>query len=149
MNTSGRFAVTSLASIVAFYAGGWFGFLAWVMATKPFRGSVEDYTAEALVQSTSSFVAAALAGWYTWRWAGAAHKPSRGVLAMTIRWALIVGGIGFALGFFGPIIFMPGANQGPLLGIFITGPLGFVVGGVIGFVRSLRGEPQAISTVPR
>ena len=34
------------------------------------------------------------------------------------------GGIGFAGGFFGPIIFMPGANQGPLLGIFITGPLG-------------------------
>ena len=37
-------------------------------------------------------------------------------------------------GFLGPIIFTPEANQGPLLGIFITGPLGFLVGGVVGFV---------------
>lgn len=42
--------------------------------------------------------------------------------------ALLVGGIGFAAGFFGPIIFAPDANQGPLLGIFITGPLGFLGG---------------------
>jgi hypothetical protein len=26
------------------------------------------------------------------------------------------------------MVFKPEANQGPLLGIFITGPLGFVVG---------------------
>jgi len=42
--------------------------------------------------------------------------------------ALLVGGIGFAAGLFGPMVFAPGANQGPLLGIFITGPLGFLVG---------------------
>jgi hypothetical protein len=42
--------------------------------------------------------------------------------------ALLLGGIGFAAGFFGPMIFSPGANQGPLLGIFITGPLGFLAG---------------------
>jgi hypothetical protein len=44
------------------------------------------------------------------------------------------GGVGFAGGFFGPIIFMPGANQGPLLGIFITGPLGFILGAVGGAI---------------
>ena len=48
--------------------------------------------------------------------------------------ALILGGIGFAGGFFGPIIFAPDANQGPLLGIFITGPIGFVAGGILGAV---------------
>jgi hypothetical protein len=42
--------------------------------------------------------------------------------------AFILGGIGFIAGFFGPIYFTPEANQGPLLGIFITGPLGFVLG---------------------
>jgi hypothetical protein len=36
---------------------------------------------------------------------------------------MIVGGIGFAGGFFGPILLAPEANQGPLLGIFFTGPL--------------------------
>jgi hypothetical protein len=49
--------------------------------------------------------------------------------------ALLVGGICFAAGFFGPIIFAPGANQGPLLGIFITGPLGFLAGLAWGIFR--------------
>ncbi len=40
----------------------------------------------------------------------------------------VLGGMGFCAGFFGPMIFDPGANQGPLLGIFITGPLGFFLG---------------------
>jgi hypothetical protein len=54
--------------------------------------------------------------------------------------ALILGGIGFVGGFFGPILLTPEANQGPLLGIFITGPLGFVLGGFLGalFGPSIR-----------
>jgi len=36
--------------------------------------------------------------------------------------------IGFVVGYFGPIIWSPSAAQGPLLGIFITGPLGAIVG---------------------
>ena len=36
--------------------------------------------------------------------------------------------VGFAIGFYGPIFMSPDANQGPLLGIFVTGPLGAVVG---------------------
>jgi hypothetical protein len=46
----------------------------------------------------------------------------------------MVGGISFCAGFFGPMIFAPGANQGPMLGLFITGPLGFIAGGIGGFV---------------
>jgi hypothetical protein len=46
--------------------------------------------------------------------------------------AFIFGIIGFSAGFFGPIIFAPSANQGPLLGIFITGPLGVLIGIVAG-----------------
>ena len=44
-----------------------------------------------------------------------------------LRWGAILGIIGFLGGFIGPVIFTPEANQGPLLGIFITGPLGFVL----------------------
>ena len=51
--------------------------------------------------------------------------------------ALVVGGIGFAAGFFGPMLFRPEANQGPLLGIFITGPAGFFVGLAYGVIREL------------
>ena len=47
---------------------------------------------------------------------------------------LVVGGIGFAGGFIGPMILDPTSGNGPLLGIFITGPIGFVVGCLIGVV---------------
>lgn len=53
-----------------------------------------------------------------------------------LKWAGIgavaLGGLGFVGGFFGPIVLAPEANQGPLLGIFITGPLGFLLGGLLG-----------------
>lgn len=48
--------------------------------------------------------------------------------------AAVVGTIGFLAGFFGPILFTPSSNQGPLLGIFITGPLGVIVGLLGGLV---------------
>jgi hypothetical protein len=54
--------------------------------------------------------------------------------ATIMTYGFVLGGIAFAAGFFGPIIFAPEANQGPLLGIFITGPLGFVVGLLVGAV---------------
>lgn len=43
-------------------------------------------------------------------------------------WVLVLGGVGFATGFFGPIALNPDANQGPLLGLFITGPGGALLG---------------------
>src|SRR4030095_15276054 len=49
-------------------------------------------------------------------------------ISKILRIALITGVISFILGFVGPILLFPGANQGPLLGIFITGPLGFIAG---------------------
>jgi hypothetical protein len=51
-----------------------------------------------------------------------------GIGASAVKGGCVLGLIGFAGGFFGPMVFMPDANQGPMLGIFITGPLGFVVG---------------------
>jgi hypothetical protein len=44
------------------------------------------------------------------------------------KWVGFLGGIGFAVGFFGPMIFVPEANQGPMVGIFITGPGGALLG---------------------
>lgn len=79
--------------------------------------------------------AAAVAAWavgrFAWRGIG---QVSHGLASSVALGALITGGIGFAGGFFGPIIFAPDANQGPLLGIFITGPLGFVLGAIGGAV---------------
>ena len=61
----------------------------------------------------------------------------REIVGSAVRPAFVLGAIGFAAGFFGPMVFAPGANQGPLLGIFITGPAGFAVGLVYGIARTL------------
>jgi hypothetical protein len=58
-----------------------------------------------------------------------------GFVNCVCKGAVVTGAIAFALGFFGPMMLTPGANQGPMLGLFITGPLGFVAGGVGGGVR--------------
>jgi hypothetical protein len=55
-----------------------------------------------------------------------------------LGFAMTVAAIAFSLGFFGPMVFMPDANQGPLLGLIYTGPLGLLVGLVWGAVRALR-----------
>jgi hypothetical protein len=49
-------------------------------------------------------------------------------------WAAVLGGTGFAAGFLGPIALNPEANQGPLVGIFISGPLGALAGLALGTI---------------
>jgi len=50
----------------------------------------------------------------------------------TIRGGCGLGFVSFLLGFLSPI-FLSDSNLGPLLGIVVTGPLGCVVGGLLGF----------------
>ena len=78
-----------------------------------------------------SLIVACGAGWYIWN--KSASMPGK-LMTCILSGAGMVGAIGVILGFFGPIVFTPGANQGPLLGIFITGPLGFLLGGIGGVV---------------
>lgn len=61
-----------------------------------------------------------------------------GIILSSMLWGFVFGLAGFLGGFFGPIIFTPSANQGPLLGIFITGPLGVFIGILFGAVRAFR-----------
>ena len=72
---------------------------------------------------------------------------SRRRMRLALLGGLILGGIGFVAGFFGPILLSPGANQGPLLGIFVTGPLGFVAGTAAGWIygRTRADDPGGIS----
>ena len=49
----------------------------------------------------------------------------------------IVGIVSFLSGFIGPLLLTPDSNQGPLLGIFVTGPLGAIAGAVCGVVIGL------------
>jgi hypothetical protein len=51
-----------------------------------------------------------------------------------VAWAGSIGGILFAAGFFGPLL-LSSSNLGPLLGIFVTGPLGALLGVWVGALR--------------
>jgi hypothetical protein len=89
-----------------------------------------------MLGSTAATVAAL--GWY-FALSGD-RSETRVRLGYALRGGCLLGGIGFVLGFLGPIIVTPEANQGPLLGIFITGPAGFVVGVILGALyATLRG----------
>lgn len=66
----------------------------------------------------------------------------RPVCRTGMRWGLRLGALTFAVGFVGPVLWSPESNQGPLLGIFITGPIGFVVGSLAGLVAG-SSDPTA------
>lgn len=46
-------------------------------------------------------------------------------------WAICVGAVSFVAGFFGPLFFSK-SNLDPLLGVFVTGPLGILAGALVG-----------------
>lgn len=66
-------------------------------------------------------------------------RPSDPIL----RTALIVGAVSFVLGYIGPLL-ISDSNLGPLLGIFLTGPLGLLAGALIGIIMSARQSPPPL-----
>jgi hypothetical protein len=105
-------------------------FAYWIFFAFGIPGS---WATKAVLASVFSWVCALAAALFLWRVTRSIVGP-RGALQCAVFGALLAGGIGFAGGFFGPILFDPGSNQGPLLGIFLTAPLGLVVGAVGGAV---------------
>ena len=68
-----------------------------------------------------------------------------GTTQRVLAWGCLVGVVGLMAGAVGPVLFGWGGNQGPLLGFFITGPLGIVVGAIAGAVWSNRqASPGAV-----
>lgn len=73
-------------------------------------------------------LAATLAGMLWW-YALRGHRPeSRRAMTFGCAGGLLLGFAGCAVGFVGPMVLAPGANQGPLLGLLLTGPAGAVLG---------------------
>jgi hypothetical protein len=73
-------------------------------------------------------------------WVGAEHGlPRSGYAGIG---AVTLGVTGFVLGFFGPMLLAPDANQGPMLGIFITGPGGALLGVVLGWLYGVKQGAQ-------
>jgi hypothetical protein len=79
-----------------------------------------------------------------WSAASGDQAASRASIGASWRVGWMVGGVGLAIGFVGPLVIYPKSNLGPLLGILLTGPLGFVVGALgAGVVRAAQGSRRA------
>lgn len=112
------------------------GFAAPLLVTSALKGF--DPIAAGLGAAAGTM--AGLCWWFALR----GHlAESRARMAYAAAGGLIFGGFAFAAGFVGPIVFNPDANQGPLLGIFITGPLGFAAGTLLGVLYARLRRRQA------
>ena len=124
-----RGVVTFVASVASFYM------MLWLVGAL----ILPDNT-PASIRLLLSAVAAVIVGRGVWQ---RTSGVSDGLASAVATGGLALGGIGFCAGFFGPMILAPQANQGPMLGIFITGPLGFLVGAVGGGLRWWS-RPQSV-----
>jgi hypothetical protein len=64
---------------------------------------------------------------------------------MILLWTVVLGIAGFVSGFIGPMVLAPEANQGPMLGLFIAGPGGALLGAALGGGVTMLGLPQRSS----
>lgn len=90
-----------------------------------------------VVSKISTFLLASYIAYVVWKKTSSTNSSKSTLGTYILTGALGLGLFGFLVGFIGPIIFMPGANQGPLLGILITGPGGLVLGAIGGLIFGL------------
>jgi hypothetical protein len=139
MNVVVRILVTLISGVATFY------FMFWVGSPLTFSLHPSSLHFPLWIGSFGSLLIAALVAWYVW-----AHTAiSKASLTNSVLLgALVVGGIGFSAGFFGPLLFMTSgrANVGPVLGLLITGPLGLILGAVGGAVHWYVRESRAGET---
>ena len=74
---------------------------------------------------------AALVGRYTWKLVSGG-KVGAGISVLC--GALMLGGLGFIIGFLGPMVLAQDTSQGPLVGVFVMAPLGLLLGAIGGYV---------------
>ncbi|WP_353199918.1 hypothetical protein [Sandarakinorhabdus sp.] len=115
-----RFALTLVAAVAAFIGSRW----------------VPGAFLPAGTQDMASSAIALLVAAVVWLGSGSRSPLMRGAV-LGAGWC---GAIGFVGGFFGPMLFAPDANQGPMLGLFITGPGGVVFGALAGLALA-AGKP--------
>jgi hypothetical protein len=115
-----------VVAVLAFFGSF---FIAWLLAIALLGGNLA-WIASLVAFATAIYVARQV-------WNGTAEGATS-VPVMAGLGAVILGGLGFVAGFFGPMIFAPEANQGPMLGLFITGPAGVVIGAIAGAWYAMR-----------
>ncbi len=132
MTTLARSGMATVAGLATFYSVGWIA------------AAILSIVLPGVASASIAFLGAGAVAVLVARWVlrspprvtqSPAGAGIRSPLASSAMGAVVLGGLGFCAGFFGPMILSPESNQGPLLGIFITGPVGVVVGAVWGYLR--------------
>jgi uncharacterized YccA/Bax inhibitor family protein len=100
----------------------------------------EEFALWAIVVSPA-IVGAIFCLWIALRWD---NSDSRRLMRSTFRGGVLAGVVGLIAGMVLPIVFKPEANQGPMLGIFITGPVGFFAGMLVSYVIARRKMTDSI-----
>ena len=82
-------------------------------------------------------LSALLFGGVCWTALGHARAGGSGRVAVASATGAAVGlVVGFVIGFIGPMLLDPNGAQGPMLGLFVTGPLGMLAGAAVALVRA-------------
>ena len=111
------------------------GSISGIIALLVLRGQViEGYEPIGALFGLTSTSIAVLCWWYIFGWP---TTVDHACYRYAVRGGKIIGGICLLAGYVGPIILTPDANSGPLFGIFISGPIGFVVGMLSGIIYGL------------
>src|SRR5829696_1536712 len=95
--------------------------------------------ANQLIRNVLSISTVAFVGIIIWKLTAKLTKEQS---SMVIKGGIIGGVVGFLIGFVGPILLTPGSPQGPLLGVFFTIPIGFVLGLIGGAFYGSRKYPN-------
>ncbi len=82
-----------------------------------------------------SISCATCAGWYSWQ---LLSGKKTGIVAAILTGALILGALGFIFGFFGPMLVAQDTQQAAFIGIFVTSPIGIVLGAIGGYLLASR-----------
>jgi hypothetical protein len=85
------------------------------------------------IPNVVSLACAVTAGVWVWRKIGPGPETGQKASSSVLLGGCVLGAVGFVSGFAAPLLFHSG-DQGPLLGIFFTGPVGFVLGLAIGAI---------------
>ncbi len=85
------------------------------------------------VPNIISFLVAAEAGWIVWS-RSVSLQMLGGRSRAVMLGAIVAGGLGFAGGFYGPLIYLPDSLQAPVVGALAVGSAGLILGGVCGLL---------------
>lgn len=89
------------------------------------------------VNVTMALICSVLVGWYCWKLV-AGEKLGMGISVLS--GPLMLGGLGFIIGFLGPMVLNKDTSQATLLGIFVMAPLSTIAGYVVASSQRAGGE---------